>query len=307
MKLAPFFRPTPRRQLLLCAATVIVVGAAAAHANDGLYIDGVNQWCAIAGRPYTFTPTVYNKSGRPLTFGIVNKPSWATFNTKTGQLSGTPPDIITTYSNISLSVSDGVATVKTGQFYIRVYQPNTVDQPTIAGTPATSVASGSPYAFQPVVRDAFGQPLSFSVTNKPAWASFSIATGSLYGTPTSAQGGTYGNVQISVTNGEHTAALPAFSITVKNGVTSSTGSAALSWQPPTQNTNGTPLTDLAGVRIYYGTSASNLASVVQLSSPSQNTYTVGNLTTGTWYFATAAYATDGTQSAMSSVVSKSIP
>jgi len=183
------------------------------------------------------------------------------------------------------------------------------DRPTISGTPATRATAGSPYAFQPSAHDADGKTLSFSVKNKPAWANFSIATGSLYGVPTSAQGGTYDNIEISVSNGELAAALPAFTITVDGGTTDGlgTGNATLNWFVPTENTNGTSLTDLAGVFIYYGPSASDLTQVIQVSSPSETSYTISNLAAGTWYFAASAYTTEGTESTLSSVVSKSIP
>jgi hypothetical protein len=309
MDRAPFFSRAPLSELLVRTATVIFLSAAAtAHATTGgLAITGPPQWRAIAGRPYAYTPQVTNSSGRALTFRIVNKPSWVTFNTGTGQLSGTPPNVVKYYAAIAISVTNGVTTARTPYFGIRVFPSNTIDKPTISGTPATSVTSGSPYAFQPSAGDGYGQPMSFSVKNKPAWASFSIATGRLYGIPTSAEDGTYGNVEISVTNGGLASALPAFSITVTNGVTSTKGSARLYWVAPTKNTNGTALTDLAGFRIYYGTSASNLAHLVQVANSAETSYTIGNLAAGTWYFATTAYATDGMQSARSSVVSKSIP
>src|SRR5579862_4459251 len=86
----------------------------------------------------------------------------------------------------------------------------------------------------------------------------------------------------------------------------STGAATVSWTLPTQNTNGTALTNLAGVRIYYGTSSSNLTQEVQLAGTSTTTYTIDNLASGTWYFGAAAYNTAGTQSAMSAIVSKAI-
>jgi hypothetical protein len=310
MHRAPLFSRTPLRQLLLRTATVVVLSAAAtAHAtNDGLSITGPTQWVrAIAGRPYTLTPKVVNPSGRALTFRIINRPSWATLNAKTGQLWGTPPNIIKNYSNISISVTDGVTTTKTPYFIIRVLPPNTWDKPTISGTPSTNVTAGSPYAFQPSASDAFGEPLSFSVKNKPAWASFSIATGRLSGTPTKAQAGTYSSVQISTTNGKVASALPPFSITVKTGVTTtSTGSARLYWVEPTKNTNGTPVSNLGGVRIYYGTSASNLGHMVQVPSPT-TAYTIGNLAAGIWYFAAAAYTTTGIQGTRSAVASKTVP
>ena len=86
----------------------------------------------------------------------------------------------------------------------------------------------------------------------------------------------------------------------------STGSARLYWLAPTKNTNGTALNNLAGVRIYYGTSASNLSHVVQVPSP-ETAYTIGNLAAGVWYFAAAAYTTTGMQGTRSSVASKTIP
>ena len=308
---APLFSAAPLRQPLLRAASVLLLSAlASAHAaSDGLYIYGSTQWCAIGGRPYTFTPKVVNPSGRALTFRVVNKPSWATFNTKTGQLYGTPPAVASFYSNISMSVSDGVSTATAPPFFIRVYPSNTSDRPVISGTPGTKVTASSAYTFQPTVRDWAAQPLSFSVKNKPAWASFSIATGRLYGTPTQAQAGTYGNIVISVTNGELASSLPAFGITVTGGTSTggtSSGSATLAWVAPTQNTNGSALTDYAGIRIYYGTSAATLSNMVQVPSPGSQ-YTIANLAAGTWYFAASAYTTLGTQSALSSVVSKSIP
>ena len=189
-----------------------------------------------------------------------------------------------------------------------VYPSNTADKPTISGTPATSATAGSPYAFQPSAHDPYGAPLSFSVKNKPAWASFSIATGSLYGAPTSAQAGSYANIEISVSNGKYAAALPAFSITVENGAAStSNGSATLSWTAPTENSDGTALTDLAGVRIYYGTSATDLSDIAEVSGTDETSYTIRNLAAGTWYFAATAYTIAGRQSVPSSIVRKSIP
>jgi hypothetical protein len=83
-----------------------------------------------------------------------------------------------------------------------------------------------------------------------------------------------------------------------------TGSAALSWAQPTEDTNGTALTTLTGYTIYYGTSESSLTQSAAVSGQSTTSYTVTGLTAGTWYFAVAADASDGTQSAMSNIGSK---
>jgi hypothetical protein len=85
----------------------------------------------------------------------------------------------------------------------------------------------------------------------------------------------------------------------------STGSATLSWLAPTTNTDGTALTDLAGYRIYYGTSASALSDTVPLGLGVQ-TYVIGSLGPGTWYFAVRAITSTGVESALSDTVSKTI-
>ena len=84
------------------------------------------------------------------------------------------------------------------------------------------------------------------------------------------------------------------------------GNATLSWQAPTTDTNGAPLTDLAGYRIYYGTSATDLSDTIQLTSVGLQTYVIQNLASGTWYFAVTAVASTGVESTLSVVVSKTI-
>ena len=80
----------------------------------------------------------------------------------------------------------------------------------------------------------------------------------------------------------------------------------LNWTEPTTNTNGTPLTDLQGYTVEYGTSASALNEVDTIDSPTTTTFTVANLAAGTWYFAITANASDGTQSSLSNVVSTTV-
>jgi len=136
----------------------------------------------------------------------------------------------------------------------------------------------------------------------PAWATFSIATGQVSGTPAVTDVGTYSGIVISVSDGVSSAALPAFSITVA----AAPGNANLSWTAPTSNTNGTALTDLSGYTISYGTSPTALTQSVTITDPTATSYTITGLAAGTWYFAIAATASDGTQSAPTSVVSETI-
>lgn len=84
------------------------------------------------------------------------------------------------------------------------------------------------------------------------------------------------------------------------------GNATLTWLPPTSNTDGSVITDLAGYRIYYGTNQDALSQVVDISNVGVTTYIVQGLTTGTWYFAVRAYTVGGSESALSNIASKSI-
>lgn len=85
-----------------------------------------------------------------------------------------------------------------------------------------------------------------------------------------------------------------------------TGTAALSWEAPTQNTDGTPLTDLAGYRIYWGTSPGSYTNSVQLDDPAALGYVVTDLSATTWYFTATAFNESGIESSFSNVASKTI-
>ena len=89
--------------------------------------------------------------------------------------------------------------------------------------------------------------------------------------------------------------------------TPGTSNVTLSWMAPTENTNGSALTDLGGYKIYYGTSPKQLDQLVALSNPGLQTYVIDGLAVGaTYYFSITATATDGTESAQSAVVSMNI-
>ncbi len=104
-----------------------------------------------------------------------------------------------------------------------------------------------------------------------------------------------------MSDGRTTASLVAFSIAVTQVAT---GSATLTWTPPTQNTDGSTLVDLAGYKIHYATRATALDQLVQLANPGLSSYFVGNLSPATYYFAITAYNSAGVESPLSGIVSK---
>lgn len=300
-----FFAVNSLRVRLIVGAALLSTGSLAMAAAP-----------VISGKPYSntvkvgnwwaWTPTARDADGDKLTFSIANKPAWMSFDTKTGRLSG-QAKTVGTWSNIIISVSDGKSKASLAPFYVKAWKETANAAPTITGTPSTTATVGTAYSFQPTAKDADGDSLGFAIQNKPSWASFSTTTGRLSGTPTAAA--THSSIVISVSDGKATTKLPAFSIKVAPRPvepTPTVGAATLSWTPPTRNTDGSSLTNLAGYRIYYGTSASALTKTVQVSSAGITTYVVEGLAPSTYYFTVRAYNSAGAESANSNVVTKVI-
>jgi len=281
----------------------IVVGVAGT--NSPPTISGAPPTSVTQGQPYSFTPSASDGNDDALIFSISGRPAWASFDPTTGRLSGTPSaSHVGTSGAITISVSDGQRSASLGPFWITVNASAPSNRaPVISGTPNTSVLAGSQYSFTPTASDADGNALTFSVTNLPSWATFSSTTGRLSGTPTSADVRTYSGIVIRVSDGQATTSLAAFGVTV---VAVATGSATLSWTPPTRNTDGSALTNLAGYRIYWGRSQGSYTSSATLNSAGLTSYVIDQLTPGTWYFVATALNSQGVESSFSNAANKTI-
>ena len=292
------------------AAILALIGSVAAlEANAWEYrhrlaISGTPATSDVAQTAYSFKPTTSAPRSATLVFSISGKPAWANFNTQTGQLAGTPTTTsVGKYSNIVITVSDGPSTASLAPFSISVTSPAPVTPPTISGQPPTSVNVGATYTFTPSATDSAKRALTFSIQNAPSWATFNTSTGQVSGTPSATYVGTYSNIVISVSDGTASASLTAFSIAVNQ---ISNGSATVNWTPPTSNSDGSTLTNLAGYRIHYGTASNSLTQSVQVANVGLTSYTLTNLTGGAWYFGVSAYTSGGQESPLSNVVSKQI-
>jgi hypothetical protein len=178
--------------------------------------------------------------------------------------------------------------------------------PTISGTPVTTAKVGVAYSFKANGSDSdAGDTLTYSVTGNPAWLSINSATGMLSGTPGANDVGTASGIKVAVSDGKASAALATYSITVAAASSTTTGSAVLNWTPPTTNTDGSSLT-LGGYKVLYGKSSGQLDQAITITNPSVSTWTVENLTSGTWYFAIVAVNGSGTESAPTNVASTTI-
>lgn len=296
-----------RRGVLgLVLAGCLCLGATAQAQNAAPVISGTPATFAVPGQTYLYQPVASDPNGDRIAFGASGLPSWAKLDKRTGRLYGRPKKSHLGKSyTVRIAVSDGRLSSVASPFTLSIVQalPPTNRPPTVGGTPPESINVGQAYSFVPSASDAEGQPLTFSIAGKPAWASFDPATGRLSGTPSATNVGTAAGIVISVSDGQATSALAAFSVTV---LAVTPGSATVSWSPPTAFVDGTPIENLAGFRVVYGTSASALSNTLAIPSATITSATVEGLAPGTWYFAVKAYTTAGIESDPSVVASKTI-
>ncbi|SCZ53444.1 fibronectin type III domain-containing protein [Thiohalomonas denitrificans] len=286
--------------------------------NSPPVIEGSPATEVDAGAAYLFVPAVTDADGDRLKFSIINRPAWAGFDRKSGELSGTPAaGEVGTTAGIVIEVTDGTHVASLDPFDLTVHTStgDTDDgsdtesepvnsAPEISGTPPTEVTENSEYRFTPTASDPDGDELSFGIENHPAWAQFDSATGTLSGTPGSTDVGTTSGIVISVTDGALTSALDAFDLVVNDDGTAN-GSAAISWTPPTTRTDGSALTDLAGYRLRYGQSSGDYSETVEIGA-GVTSYVLEQLDQGQWYFTMTALDSEGLESEFSEEGQKTI-
>lgn len=176
--------------------------------------------------------------------------------------------------------------------------------PTISGVPDAAVVQDKAYDFLPSAVDPDGDILSFRIKNLPRWATFDASTGRLVGTPNAGDVGLYTEIVISVTDGQNSSELSAFAIEV---MAYASGFVTLNWMAPTENTDGSPLLDLAGYEIHWGPQSGIYSDSVVISNPGITSYFIDNLTAGTHYFAMQAIGSQGVSSFSNEAVATIVP
>jgi hypothetical protein len=176
--------------------------------------------------------------------------------------------------------------------------------PTITGTPPGTATVGRLWSFQPVMQDPDNDPVTATLQNRPGWMSLDAATGRLQGTPGEGDVRTWSNILLQASDGQAAVSLPAFSVVV-SAAGAANGTATISWNPPTQRADGTPIGALAGFQVLYGQVSRNYDTIDAIDNPGVTRHVVEGLGPGTWYFAVKAVTVDGLLSAPSQEVSKS--
>jgi hypothetical protein len=98
--------------------------------------------------------------------------------------------------------------------------------------------------------------------------------------------------------GEGGSAVAMISVSINDTVT-------LTWQAPTQNVDGSALTDLAGYRIYFGSTSSNYTDSLAVNDAGATTRAL-KLPSGTYYFAMTALDAQGNESAYSNEIVRAV-
>ena len=270
-------------------------------------ISGTPPQMITEGLAYRFTPSASDPDSDMLSFSISGQPAWTSFDPSSGTLSGTPgPGTAGRYDNVVIGVTDGEFRRTLPSFSITVAAPAPINRrPTISGTPPPSVEAGRGYSFRPTATDPDGDNLTFTISNRPPWATFDARTGTLSGTPAIGDERIYGNIVIGVSDGELSASLRAFAIEVISSGAGQ-GSITLSWQAPTLNEDGSALVDLAGYRIYWGTSPGTYTDSVTVENPGITTYTVDGLAPGDYTFVATSFNAAGVESSFSNPATQTV-
>ena len=251
----------------LCVATL-------AHAETSIF--GTPTTTATAERWWAFQPWATDTDHRPVRYTIRNKPYWASFDSRYGHLYGVPSKAnIGTYSNIVITATDGVSSASLRPFSLTVHALNSG-----GGSGSSSGSSGG------------------SSSGSSGGSSSSSSGGSSSGSSGGSSSSSGGSSSSSSSGGSSSSS---------GGPTPpTTGSATVNWIPPTENTDGSTLSNLAGYIISYGTSANQLTSTVKVTNPGLTSYVIENLPVGTYYFGVAAYNSSGQTSSTSSLVTATV-
>ncbi|KMT64334.1 tandem-95 repeat protein, partial [Catenovulum maritimum] len=133
-----------------------------------------------------------------LTLSAPTLPSWLSFDSSAGVLSGTPTNTEVGSHSVVLRVNDGSVDVDQS-FSITV--SNTNDAPVITSSEITSATEDSAYSYTFSASDVdVSDSLTLSAPTLPSWLSFDASSGILSGTPTNAEVGSH-SVVLRVNDG----------------------------------------------------------------------------------------------------------
>ncbi|MGE0623707.1 MAG: hypothetical protein AB7I04_04555 [Pseudomonadales bacterium] len=171
---------------------------------------------------------------------------------------------------------------------------------TVTAAPPAPAPTVSLSAASTLVNSGSSTTLSWSSTNATACTASGGWSGSRGTSGSASTGSIARQTTFSLScSGAGGSALAMVSISVRGTVT-------LNWVAPTENVDGTPLTDLAGYRVYYGTASRSYTNMRDVTGRTA-TSTSFTLPSGDYHVAMTALDGEGNESAYSNEVLKSVP
>jgi len=224
--------------------------------------ESTNTAPSISGQPdsyvnegafYTFTPTANDPDHDSLVFSISNLPLWASFDTTTGAIYGTPTTSdIGLYKDIVLTVSDGYATASLPEISIDVlgFTSEEPENPLLNAIGGYSIYMGTS-------QDALNLQSTF-IAGSDITHSAELSSANTYYFSIAAQDKDGNNIFLS-------------------------------------------RDDIAGYRIYAGTSSDSLFPIADLTSVPDTIFKINGLYAGTYFLSITTFDAQGNESALSNI------
>ncbi len=168
----------------------------------------IGQRSIAENQPLSIVVEATDPDGDAITVSASGLPAGAVFEPTTHRLNWQPTFDQSGEYHVTFRVSDGKESASRD---VRITVAESNRAPVIGGTPPTAATAGQSYHFVPTAHDDDGQPLTFTISGRPSWASFDARTGVLTGT---AVQGSYPDILISVSDGQASASLAPFAIHV---------------------------------------------------------------------------------------------
>jgi PKD repeat protein len=181
------------------------------NGNEAPVLNPIGAKVIAENSQLMFVVTASDVNSDSLSYSASGLPVGAEFDAAQQRFTWTPDYTQSGNFTVTLSVTDGTTSDSEA---VAITVTNSNRTPVISGSPDGSVMATTSYSFTPVASDPDSDPLTFSIVNQPSWATFSLTTGELSGTPTEAQVGNNVDIVISVSDVTNSASLTPFSVGV---------------------------------------------------------------------------------------------
>ncbi len=181
------------------------------NGNEAPVLNSIGNQSIGENSLLTFVVSASDPNNDNLTYSASSLPFGAVFDAAQQRFSWAPDYSQAGNFTVTFSVTDGLFSDSEA---VSITVSNSNRPPVISGSPDTSTMATTSYSFTPVASDPDGDEITFSIVNRPIWATFNSSTGELSGSPTESQVGTSSGIIISVNDSNSSASLPSFAIEV---------------------------------------------------------------------------------------------